>query len=177
MKIIVGLGNPDKKYELTRHNAGFIVLDELLGEVDWEYNKKFNALIFQDGNRLFVKPQTYMNLSGLTVGKILNFYNLIPKKLGFMKKKEHDLKEKLTVIHDDLDINLGNYKTSYNSSSAGHKGINSIIENIKTQKFTRVRIGLNLPDRKMIPTEKFVLQKFTPEELEKIKHLAQNLEI
>ena len=130
MKIIVGLGNPDKKYENTRHNVGWLAVDQLAASagLTWRAQKNFNALIAKGDDCLLVKPLTYMNQSGASVQKILNYYQLTP--------------DDLTVIHDDLDIALGSYKYSRNSSSAGHYGVQSIINVLGTANFNRLRLGL-----------------------------------
>lgn len=167
--LIIGLGNPGKQYDNTRHNVGFTLLDKL--KDDWnfprfEFNKKFKAemsekkmvsflaKIFPKKEKtILVKPQTFMNLSGEAVRKIMTFYKIPP--------------ENIVVIHDDLDIVIGNYKISENSSAGGHNGIQNIIDNIGTQKFNRIRIGVEKKDGRQsrkIPGQKFVLQNFTLEE-------------
>jgi len=143
MKLIIGLGNPGKKYEKTRHNIGFWVVDELKNEIS-------------DKDIIFLKPETFMNDSGKAVKAMVSYYK-IPL-------------ENLLVVHDDIDLPLGKIRVSKDSSSAGHKGVQSIIDELKTQNFTRIRIGINpcLAGRRAshkVDTEKFVLQKFTkPEE-------------
>lgn len=171
MKIIVGLGNPGEKYKTTRHNIGFILLDEIIEKkgLEWETSKKFNALICKDGETIYVKPQTFMNNSGQSTQAIMSFYNLIPKKMGLIKIKNSDLSETLTVVHDDLDIELGKYKVATNSRSAGHNGVQSIINHLKTKNFKRIRIGIKGNKPEQMPTSAYVLQKFSPDELEKIK--------
>jgi PTH1 family peptidyl-tRNA hydrolase len=187
MKIIFGLGNPGEQYFGTRHNIGFEILDFIQKEWDFspfEFNKKLDALVSkgtlsptpspsqgeggqrpsegQEREILLAKPQTFVNLSGEAVQKILEFYKLIPNDI--------------IVIHDDLDIALGKYKVATDSSSAGHNGVQNIIDKLGTQKFKRVRIGIN-PDvgnanlRSEIIAEKFVLQKFSEEERKKIADL------
>lgn len=178
MKIIVGLGNPGEQYKTTRHNAGWMILDAILGEVKWQENKKFNALIHEDGEFLFVKPLTFMNESGMSVRKVLDYYGLLPKNFGLLSKKDSDLNDVLTVIHDDLDLNFGEYKIATDSGSAGHRGVQSIIDHLKTKKFTRLRLGIkNELLRTHIPPEKFVLDNFNREEKEKLKDLAAKLDI
>jgi PTH1 family peptidyl-tRNA hydrolase len=170
MKIIVGLGNPGKEYERTRHNAGFMALDKIAQAYDFEsfrLEDKFEAEIAHgkigDKNVLLVKPQTFMNASGRAVAKILSFYKLDASNL--------------IVFHDDLDIPLGEYRASFGSRSAGHKGVQSIIDSVNTRDFKRLRIGIKIPDRKA-PTEKYVLSQFAKEELEMIeKVIASFLEI
>ncbi|MFH1188121.1 MAG: aminoacyl-tRNA hydrolase [bacterium] len=185
MKLIVGLGNPGKKYEKTRHNAGFMALDRMAP--DFKFVKKFNAEILirghaavlcgetaaeqkQKGARhpapyspveptraqdktILAKPQTFMNLSGQSVSAIMSFYKINP--------------EDLVVIHDDLDIELGEFKIQKNRSSAGHNGVQSIIDSLGTKDFTRVRIGIkNSKSEINLSAEKFVLDKFNKDELE-----------
>jgi len=178
MRIIVGLGNPGEQYKNTRHNVGWLALDNLLGNAKWSENKKFNVLIHEDGEFLFVKPLTFMNESGQAVQKILNYYKLLPKKLGLIKKSEADLNEILTVIHDDLDLNFGDYKIATDSGSAGHRGVQSIIDYLKTKKFQRLRIGVkNELLKTHIPPDKFVLSPFRSEEQEKLKEIFAKLNI
>lgn len=169
MKIIVGLGNPGEKYENNRHNVGFLILDGInkimpLPFSDFSFNKKFNAAIAErtlsDKKFIFIKPQTFMNASGESVQKILSYYKATP--------------EDLVVIHDDLDIEIGNYKIQKDVHSVGHNGVESIIHQLGTQNFTRVRVGVEkLGGRKVrnISGEDFVLQDFSPEELEKINFI------
>lgn len=181
MKIIVGLGNPGKKYETTRHNVGFLALDRLIKKTrnqeskkskeedekypnipisqysDFKLDNKFNAQIAKlkmgESDILLVQPQTFMNLSGETVKKIVDFYKIDPK-------------QDLIVVHDDIDIVLGKAKLASRGSSAGHKGIQSIIDNIGSESFVRARIGVGRPANSEIKVEDWVLQKFSSEELE-----------
>ncbi len=175
MKIIAGLGNPGEKYKKTRHNAGFILLDTLIEKKgsNWEFNKKLGAQICQDGETLYVKPQDFMNNSGFSINKVLSFYKLLPTKL-FKKVKNSNLSETLTIVHDDVDISLGRHKISTNSRSAGHNGVQSIINHLKTKNFKRIRIGV-LGSKEQIPLEKYVLQKFSPEELEIIEKVNKKI--
>lgn len=136
MKILVGLGNPDSEYEATRHNFGFAVIDSFQKHVGGEFqNSKFKAAILdvrdQQTKVLLVKPTTFMNLSGEAVGRILSFY----------KKGPMDL----MVVHDDLDLPLGRIKFSASGSSGGHKGVQSIIEELNTDEFPRLRLGIDHP--------------------------------
>ncbi len=106
-----------------------------------------------------------MNKSGEAISKVLHYYKLLPKTWRLFQKKDYDLKDNLIVIHDDLDIELGRIKISENSSSAGHKGVSNIISHIKTKNFIRIRIGIKKPlTHQNIPTEKYVLGNFKPEE-------------
>jgi PTH1 family peptidyl-tRNA hydrolase len=132
MKIIVALGNPGKEYEKTRHNAGFLAADVLAARCSFaEFKKedKFEALIAEgrigEEKTLLVKPQTFMNASGRAVAKVLSFY----------KSSASDL----LVLHDDLDIPIGDMRLSFDSRSAGHRGVQSIIDALGTQEFLRLR--------------------------------------
>ena len=176
MKIIVGLGNPGTEYDNTRHNVGFTALDILAGEsAKFRENKKFKALTYEDNACLFVKPLTFMNNSGFSVRAVLDFYGLLPKSLGLFRKKEIDLSNVLTVIHDDLDIEFGKFKTTLSSRSAGHRGVESIINHLKTQNFRRFRIGIKSAEQEFIPVDKFVLAHFKANEKETLKSLILNI--
>lgn len=178
MKIIVGLGNPGDDYKTMRHNIGWLALDNLLGDVKWSMSKKFNALTYEEGDFLYVKPLTFMNNSGQAVQKILSYYKLLPKNFGILNKKGADLNDVLVVIQDDLDINFGDLKMATDSSSAGHRGIQSIIDHLKTQRFTRIRLGIKNELLKIhIPTEKFVLQPFNHDEKERLKEIFSKINI
>jgi len=177
MHIIVGLGNPGDKYKLTRHNVGWMVVDKFAEQQngDWETNKKFNAEICKIDDILLVKPLSFMNFSGKTVQAVLSYYKLLPKTLSVVTKKDSDLTQILTVIHDDLDLYFGTYKKSVDSRSAGHNGVQSIIDNLKTKNFNRIRIGINSTSRGQIPADKFVLQKFSDDELATMNKLIPEI--
>lgn len=167
MKAIVGLGNFGKEYEKTRHNVGFMALERIAVEFGFEpfhLEEKFESEIaagtIQGEKTTLIKPQTYMNASGRAVQKILNFYRLTPQDL--------------LVIHDDLDIDLGEMRVASNSRAAGHKGVQSIIDCLGTQDFKRLRVGIRIEDRK-IPTEKYVLGNFTSEEESVIRNIIDTL--
>lgn len=158
MTIIVGLGNPGKKYRDTRHNVGFQVIDEFAEKnnfPEFRLSKKSNALISEKDNMILIKPQTFMNQSGKTVKKLIsNFqfsiFNLI-------------------VVHDDIDLPLGKVKIVKNRGAAGHKGVESVIKELGTKDFIRFRIGIQPKTGKPKNVEKFVLQRFTEEEKKVIK--------
>ena len=178
MKIIVGLGNPGEEYNNTRHNAGFMLVEKLAAEAGavWQFNKRFKADIAESRGVFFIKPQTFMNESGIAVAAVLSYYKLLPKTLGILKGKNADLSQILTVIHDDLDIEFGQSKISVNSRSGGHKGVQSIIDHLKTQNFRRLRLGIKKSAAQAkIPTEKYVLMKFGKEEKEKIETLIKTI--
>lgn len=179
MLIVVGLGNPGAKYEFTRHNAGFMALDHLVRArgLEWEYNKKFDADIIKNGDTIYVKPRTFMNNSGTALCALLSYYKLLPKKFGFLKEKNLDLANMLVVIHDDIDIELGKFKLSQNSRAAGHKGVQSIIDCLKTKNFKRLRIGIKSNKPEQMQTMDFVLQKFPAEEQKIIEQTIKELNL
>lgn len=156
MKLIVGLGNPGKEYINTRHNVGFMVLDYFLGN-NLKWKEKFNGLYYEsliEGEKvIFLKPLTFMNLSGEAVVKYKNYFNL-------------DI-EDILVIHDDMDIDLGKYKLKRNSSSGGHNGIKSIINSLNSNAFLRLKIGIT--HNKNIDTVDYVLGKFNEKEMDLLK--------
>ncbi|MCK5211146.1 aminoacyl-tRNA hydrolase [Candidatus Parcubacteria bacterium] len=177
MKIIVGLGNPGEKYNNTRHNAGFMAIDKIVKDknLEWKENKKFNAILIKDGNTLYIKPQTFMNNSGTAVRAVLDYYKTLPKKLGLITAKNADLSGVLTVIHDDIDIEFGKIKESTCSRSAGHKGVESIINHLKTKNFKRIRIGVKGNKPEQMATTDYVLARFSKEELTQINKLITEL--
>ena len=152
MKLVVGLGNPGKEYNLTRHNVGFIILDKYLGDINW--SSKFNGLYYEKNINnekvIFVKPQSYMNLSGNVVQKFINFYKIDTKDL--------------LVIHDDLDLPVGKFRIKINSSSGGHNGIKDIISCLNTNEFVRLKIGIS--QNRNIDTKDSVLGKLSKSDLE-----------
>lgn len=152
MKLIVGLGNPGKDYNNTRHNIGFMVIDKYLGDV--KFKEKFNGLFFEmnsNGEKvIFIKPQTYMNNSGECVGKFVKYYGVN--------------NQDIMVIHDDLDINVGNIKFKINSNSGGHNGIKSIISHLGNNSFFRMKLGIKSIEKRDVID--FVLGKFSKNELE-----------
>jgi len=165
MKLIVGLGNPEKKYEKNRHNVGYIILNKYAKSLglNWENSPKFESDIITKKDVILCKPLTSMNKSGRAVSKLLSFYKIEPKDL--------------IVIHDDVDLSFGVVKKKIGSGSAGHHGVESIIESIGTQDFWRIRVGVGRPENKNILVEDWVLQDFSDEELEKISNIDLDLSI
>ncbi len=167
MKLIVGLGNPGKKYEHTRHNVGFLVIDELI-KTEGAAPKtmaKFPAEVCKSRlnkkNTILAKPLTYMNNSGAAVAALLHFYRL----------KVNDL----IVVHDDKDIPLGEMRVQIDRGSAGHNGVKSLIEHLKTQKFLRIRVGVAPALHTIQNTADFVLSKFTKKEQQMLKGAIANV--
>lgn len=169
MKLIVGLGNPGDKYINTRHNLGFVVVEELSEKMEdgsWKLDQKFKSEIVKTDQFILAKPQTYMNNSGMAVVALANYYKI----------KTADI----IIVHDELDLPLGKIKIRVGGSAAGHHGIESIIKFLGDDKFIRVRIGIgNLHalggerGHKHFDAEKFVVEDFTPSETSKLKHLIK----
>ncbi|PIR94266.1 aminoacyl-tRNA hydrolase [Candidatus Falkowbacteria bacterium CG10_big_fil_rev_8_21_14_0_10_39_11] len=159
MKLIIGLGNPGIKYQKTRHNIGFLALDHFFDThrsdyslSQWSTNKKFSAEIsegfIQQEKIIIAKPNTFMNESGKAVSALSHYYKVAPLNI--------------IIIHDDIDIIFGQYKIQKDVSSAGHNGIKSIIQHLKTQQFHRIRIGVGKSNKnKQGDTAKFVLNQFS----------------
>lgn len=167
MYLFVGLGNPDKEYQNTKHNIGFIVIENFINtnkDIQYKKNLKFNSILYEvflnDIKFLMCMPLTYMNLSGISVKQIVDFYK-IPST-------------EVIVIHDDMDIKIGEFKIKFDGESAGHNGIKSIISYIG-KNFYRIRIGINRPKDKNY--KDYVLKKLTPEEMIEIKSLLPKIDI
>lgn len=181
MKLIVGLGNPGEKYERTRHNLGFMTAEHFLKDFQntkntlWENSSKFKSDITQiewqpkHGSLekvILAKPKTYMNNSGLGVKIIADFYKISP--------------DYIWILHDDIDLPLGAMKIRFGGASAGHHGVESIIEHLGTDKFWRFRMGigeqnqkLNIKNQKLRNVEEFVLGTFSGSEKGKMKDLVK----
>lgn len=166
MKLIVGLGNPEKKYINTRHNAGFLFLDRVqekflyMGDIyatEWREETTFNSLLsfIKKGSTILAilqKPLTYMNNSGAMVSKVIEKYEVGSPS------------ENLILIHDDLDLKLGKFKIQQGKSPLGHNGVKSVEQKVGTTDFQRVRIGIENRYDTKIPGEDYVLMNFTKEE-------------
>lgn len=159
MKLIVGLGNPGVEYENTRHNAGFMLVNRLaeLHDLPFSINKYTNAEVATDRTSvIFAKPQTFMNDSGNGVLKLMEHYTVTT--------------EQIYVVHDDLDLKLGEYKIQFGVGPKDHKGILSIEQHLKIPGFWRIRVGVDNRDPiNRVPGENYVLLKFTPEELKTLR--------
>jgi len=150
VKLIVGLGNPGKRYKFQRHNIGFEIVEELASRNSISLAKRsFKAIIgvgsIEGEAVILANPQTYMNLSGESVSSLMGYYRIIP--------------EDLLVVHDDLDFDLGRMKLVFSAGGAGHRGVGSIMESLGTKAFYRLRVGIGRPPERMDPAD-FVLQKF-----------------
>lgn len=162
MKLIVGLGNPGREYENTRHNIGFQMIDKFADKLGVSITKsKFNGLygeaIIGEEKVILLKPQSYINLSGEVIRKFVDFYKI----------SIHDI----LIIHDDLDLAVGVYKLKQKGSSGGHNGLKNIELHLSTQEYKRIKIGIS--NNKNIDTKDYVLGKLSKEEnetLDKVKN-------
>lgn len=166
--LLVGLGNPGKKYESTRHNVGFLCIDEFVDKTEemdkWMVKKDLKCLLSTGRigqNRVIaIKPTTYMNLSGEAVQAVMNFYKIHP--------------DEVAVIHDELDIDFGQIRLRKGGSSAGHNGIKSITEAIG-EDYARVRIGVGPKKPVKMKSEDFVLQDFSAEQQKQLPNLKREV--
>ena len=163
MKIVIGLGNPGKKYEKTRHNIGFIAVDNLRKKMNIsDEREKFQALVSEkniDGEKvIFLKPQTFMNLSGNSVIEIVNFYKLDPKK-------------DIIVIYDDMDLSFGDIRIREKGSSGGHNGIKSIISHIG-EEFIRIKCGIGAKEKDAV---EHVLGEFNQTEQKDLDEILEKI--
>lgn len=172
MKLVIGLGNYGEKYERTRHNVGFDVVDGLrrklnLGE--WNHEKKFKAEVIKGEEFILVRPLTYMNLSGQAVSLIAQYYKISP--------------EDIIIIHDELDLPLGKIKVRFGGSAAGHHGVESVMNSLQTDKFLRIRGGIGNVKTQLAEHDvdkniinDYVTGSFRSEEKAKVKHMYKQLE-
>lgn len=158
MKLIVGLGNPGKEYENTRHNLGFMFIDYITNKLSLSYKNKLNGMytdtIINKEKYIFLKPLSYMNLSGEVVKKYVEYFNIET--------------EDILVIYDDVDFRVGTFKIKRGGSSAGHNGIKDIINKLNTENIKRIRIGTSKSE---VELYNYVLGKLGREEKENIEKL------
>ena len=159
--LIVGLGNPGREYEKTRHNAGFIAMDFFANKKAVGYVEKFGGLFNKirvgDNEVFLLKPLTYMNNSGQSVIQVVNFYKINPADV--------------VVMHDDMDIPVGDVRYKTKGSAGGHNGIKSIIQHLGTQEFKRVKIGVSKPVEMTVVD--YVLGKFSKEDRKLIDNVIE----
>jgi len=166
--LVAGLGNPGKKYEMTRHNAGFICLDEFVAKTeemsDWVEKKNLKCLVSEgrvgDARVIAIKPTTFMNKSGEALQAVINFY-----KVSL---------EQVLAVHDELDIDFGQIRTRQGGSDAGHNGIKSVSQYIG-ENYGRIRIGISPKRPEEISFEDFVLQKFSADEQKQLPNMAREV--
>lgn len=171
MKLIVGLGNIGREYENTRHNIGFMVVDELAKRLGVSFGKEDRSAYCAEYRApekiLIIKPTTYMNLSGFAVGAYANFYHIEP--------------EDIAVIQDDMDLPVGHLRIRRKGSAGGHNGIKSITEHLGTSEFPRFKIGIGHPERNNKAVINHVLHQFQGEDKilvdAAVKNMAYALEL
>lgn len=177
MKLIIGLGNPGGKFEYTRHNIGFMVVDKFVKDklplmpslTAWKKSNTYNAMISKLHDVIVAKPQTFMNLSGLSVSKLANFYKVSVNDIW--------------VVHDDIDLPLGKIRIRIGGASAGHHGIESLLRELGKPEFVRFRLGIGKGKLEINKTadqnlhrqdvERFVVSKFSDHEGGEVKHLVK----
>lgn len=155
MKCIVGLGNPGRKYEKTRHNVGFMAIDRIAASLGTSLNEKkfkcdYSTVLWRGEKVLLVEPQTFMNLSGEGVRPLIDYFKIKP--------------EDVIVVFDDLDLPTGKIRLREKGGHGGHNGIRSLIQHLGTKEFKRVRIGIGRPIEQMAVVD-YVLQKFSKDEM------------
>jgi len=159
MKLIVGLGNPGKEYEKTRHNIGFMCIDEIANKMNLKFKNKFDGLYSEttidDEKVILLKPQSFINLSGNVVINFVKYYKI---KI-----------EDILIIVDDMDLDLGKMKLKYKGSSAGHNGLKNIENNLNSNEYKRLKIGISR--NRLYDSKDYVLGKITEEEYEKINKI------
>ncbi|MDR0967490.1 MAG: aminoacyl-tRNA hydrolase [Rickettsiales bacterium] len=159
--LIIGLGNPGNQYKNTRHNAGFIAVEHLASD-DAVWKKEKNALVSKRDKFIFAMPQTFMNLSGAAALALMTFYK-IPL-------------ENLVVIHDDIDLKIGDIREKRGGGSAGHNGIKSIAGAVGND-FHRIRVGVGRPENNLINVSDWVLGKFSAIELKQIADVIKQIQL
>ncbi len=159
IRIIVGLGNPGREYQATRHNVGFMVLDRLADKLGaaWKLEKSYKAQLANGGGVLLVKPQTYMNDSGSSVGPLMRYFKFAP--------------EQVLVIYDEVAFTLGTLKLRTGGSAGGHNGVKSLISHLGSEHFIRMRLGIGAPGLKGMTSH--VLGNFAPDEKELLESTVE----
>lgn len=155
MKLIAGLGNVGSKYTFTRHNAGFMLIDSIAlnSNLSFRENSRLKCIMATAGDTLLIKPTTFMNLSGEAVRAVMDYYK-IPI-------------EDVLIVYDDLSLEIGKIRFRPNGSDGGHNGIKSVIQHLGTKDVARLKIGIG--PQPNIPSEVFVLQNFSKDELDTLK--------
>jgi PTH1 family peptidyl-tRNA hydrolase len=161
--LIVGLGNPGEKYKLTRHNIGFMVVDQIAKKFNCSFKRRFKYSITTFGSFqkkiILIKPTTYMNLSGKAVNKAIRKYNIALSNL--------------LIVSDDLNLPLGKIRLSSSGSAGGQKGLKSVIECLNTEKFPRLRVGI-AGENKISDIVEYVLSPFSKNELTRVKQVKND---
>ena len=164
MKLIVGLGNPGREYNNTRHNVGFMCVDEIAQHFNTsfdsnKFNGKYAEFNYNGEKVMLLKPQKYMNLSGEVIREFVNYFKI-------------DV-ENVLIICDDLDTSIGTYRLRYKGSSGGHNGLKNIELNLSTKEYKRIKVGIS--NDKRIDTKDYVLGKFNKEEIKLINPIIEKM--
>ena len=164
MKLIVGLGNPGKEYEQTRHNIGFMCIDKIANYFNVDFNmNKFSGIYttfnYNGDKVILLKPQKYMNLSGEVVRDFVNFFKI-------------DIND-ILIICDDLDTNVGTYRLRYKGSSGGHNGLKNIELHLNSKDYKRIKVGIS--NNKNMDTKDYVLGKFSKDEMDLINPIIDKM--
>lgn len=164
--LLVGLGNPGIKYERNRHNIGFYLIDYFTSQINSEdyidkFNSKYTLVRLNDNKIHIIKPQTYMNRSGVSVRNCKDFFKIAPNNI--------------IVVYDDMDLALGSLKIKSSGGSAGHNGIKSLIDEIGSNNFVRIRIGIGKPLNKE-NVNNYVLSNFKKDEFEALSRIKNRIE-
>lgn len=173
MKLIAGLGNPGTKYRGNRHNLGFMVVESVVKNagISWRYSPDWVCYWAKNSTAVFVKPSTYMNKSGVAIASVASFYNI----------KSEDI----LVVYDEVDLPFGKIRLAFNGLSAGHKGIDSIIESLGRVEFARLRVGIGHPSHvdsghgpssKTLDVSQYVLEDFSAQEQQDLPQIVKKCE-
>ncbi len=159
MKLIAGLGNIGDKYCFTRHNAGFMVLDKLAFDNNFSFREesKLKCFLAKSNDIIYIKPTTFMNLSGEAVRAVMDYYKI-------------DVKD-ILIVYDDIALDLGRIRFRANGSDGGHNGVKSVIKHVGTKEFDRLKIGIG--PQPNIPSENYVLQNFPKDQIETLKDVLK----
>ena len=161
MKLVVGLGNPGRKYKNTKHNVGFMCLDFYAKKNNLTFKKenKFSGESLKIGDTVLLKPHTFMNLSGESIHKLMSFYDVQI--------------ENVIIVYDDLSLPLGKIRLREKGSPGGHNGIKSIVQHLHTNEFKRIKVGID--SNPLIETKNYVLSKFSKEEFKVIDETIEQV--
>lgn len=156
MKLIAGLGNPDKKYADTRHNFGYLAVDAFIRSksMSWRFNQDWICYFAKNSDCVVIKPATYMNKSGEAVVKVRDFFKI--------------KNDELLVVYDDVDLPFGKIRLAFNGLSAGHHGVDSVIESLGAIEFGRLRIGIGRPENPKVEIADYVLEEFSADQSKEI---------
>ncbi len=165
IRLIVGLGNPGQKYAKTRHNAGFLLLDELVRIAGGEFSLQSRfvgslaELVTPEGKLYLLKPNTFMNRSGQSVSLVMKYFKILP--------------EEVLVVHDELDFSVGSMKLKFSGGHGGHNGLRDIVSAMGTRDFVRLRLGIDRPiESKMVAD--YVLSDFSKQEAQKLEDVLSD---